>query len=116
MNLIHSRKKREMTKKVLHSAPHFFRSFWPSIRCVPPTTFLRLLLPTLLPFSVVHAAPNELHAFFEARCVDCHDSETKKGGLDLTTLKLDAAGFETWVKVHAMGAITPWTKVSGTKL
>lgn len=24
----------------------------------------------------------------------------KKGGLDLTTLKLDAAGFETWVKVH----------------
>src|SRR5258707_10245550 len=67
-----------MTKNVLYSAPHFFRSFWPSIRCVPPMTFLRLLLPTLLPFSVVHAAPNELHAFFEEHCVDCHDSRSEE--------------------------------------
>ena len=35
--------------------------------------------------------------------MDCHDAETKKGGLDLSTLtaKLDdATAFATWVKVH----------------
>ncbi len=62
-------------------------------------------LLALLPLSALHSATKEqpdakVHAFFEEHCVDCHDSETKKGGLDLTTLKLDAAGFETWVKVH----------------
>ena len=59
----------------------------------------------LLPLSALHSATKaqpdaSVHAFFEEHCVECHDSETKKGGLDLTTLKLDAAGFETWVKVH----------------
>ncbi len=36
-------------------------------------------------------------------CTDCHDGETKKGGIDLTALKFDlndAKSFATWVKVH----------------
>ena len=42
-------------------------------------------------------------AFLEAHCFACHDSVTKKGGLDLTSLNADfthTATFVTWVKVH----------------
>lgn len=42
-------------------------------------------------------------AFLEKHCVDCHDSVTKKGGLDLTELgfNLTAPGvFAKWVAVH----------------
>ena len=42
----------------------------------------------------------ETNSFFEAHCFDCHDSGSQKGKLDLTALKLDEAGLETWVKVH----------------
>jgi hypothetical protein len=45
-------------------------------------------------------AAAETNSFLEAHCFDCHDSETQKGKLDLTTLKLDDANFETRVKVH----------------
>jgi len=41
--------------------------------------------------------------FLETHCFDCHDAETKKGGLDLTTLKEDMddpGAFAAWVKVH----------------
>lgn len=43
---------------------------------------------TLAAVSARAAAPA---AFFAQHCTDCHDAETKKGGLDLTalTLKLD---------------------------
>jgi hypothetical protein len=59
----------------------------------------------LLRLSVLHSVAKDgqypvLHSFVEAHCTDCHDADTKKGGLDLTALKLDAAGFEEWVKVH----------------
>ncbi len=36
-------------------------------------------------------------------CLDCHDTETRKSGLDLSVLKVDLddpANFATWVKVH----------------
>ena len=42
-------------------------------------------------------------AFIEDYCADCHDAETKKGGLDLTMLTADfgsAENFARWVKVH----------------
>ena len=42
-------------------------------------------------------------AFLEKNCATCHNSQTKKGGLDLTALKddyTDQAAFATWVKVH----------------
>lgn len=42
-------------------------------------------------------------SFIEKHCAECHDAETSKGGLDLTSLNFtpeDAANFGTWVKVH----------------
>lgn len=47
--------------------------------------------------------PPSLHTFLENRCFDCHDSETKKGELDLTALKFDPAdkaNLDRWVRVH----------------
>jgi hypothetical protein len=47
--------------------------------------------------------PTKLRAFLDRHCVECHDTETKKGGLDLTTLLFDLQSpkeFATWVKVH----------------
>jgi len=49
------------------------------------------------------AAPAEPRAFLEKHCMDCHDPDTKKGGLDLSALKPDFAkpdDFARWVKVH----------------
>jgi cytochrome c553 len=51
--------------------------------------------------SFAAARPGE--AFLEAHCYDCHDAETKKGGLDLTALPFyldDPKTFTLWVKVH----------------
>jgi len=42
-------------------------------------------------------------AFIQANCADCHDSETKEAGLDLTALEFAPASpenFGLWVKVH----------------
>ena len=61
------------------------------------------------------AAPN-LQPFLEKHCFECHDSDTKKGGLDLTLLKFDPANstnFSKWVVVHdrvAEGEMPPKKK------
>src|ERR1700761_3206349 len=42
-------------------------------------------------------------SFMEKTCYDCHDGETKKGGLDLTALPFyldDPKNYAMWVKVH----------------
>src|SRR6266540_5480876 len=42
-------------------------------------------------------------AFVERHCFECHDTETKKGGLDLSALKFDptdSTNFAAWVLVH----------------
>src|SRR6202012_5773622 len=55
-------------------------------------------------------------AFFEDHCFECHDSDTRKGNLDLTALKADFANpedFAKWVKVHdrvAAGEMPPKKK------
>jgi hypothetical protein len=67
-----------------------------------------LVFITLLgAFSVLTSRGAELFpaakTFIEENCADCHDSETKKSGLDLTTLPYDPedkANFAMWVKVH----------------
>jgi len=44
-----------------------------------------------------------LEPFFEKHCVECHDAESKKGGLDLSGLKQrleDRDNFSHWEKVH----------------
>lgn len=47
--------------------------------------------------------PQQMHAFIEKHCIDCHDADAKKGGLDLSSLNVDyndAANFRAWVAVH----------------
>jgi hypothetical protein len=47
--------------------------------------------------------PRPVASLLDQYCFDCHDAETKKGGLDLTSLSLDAqnaTAFSTWVLVH----------------
>jgi hypothetical protein len=49
--------------------------------------------------------PKALYAlpFIEKYCVECHDTPTKKGGLDLTRLRFDPANltnFNNWVLIH----------------
>ena len=42
-------------------------------------------------------------AFLQKNCFECHDADSAKGGLDLTSLKFDthdAKVFAEWVKVH----------------
>ncbi|MCB1241419.1 MAG: DUF1592 domain-containing protein [Verrucomicrobiales bacterium] len=61
-----------------------------------------------LPMVVFHAAPataepGPLPAFLETHCLECHDSDSRKGNLDLTALRSDFANAETfarWVKIH----------------
>lgn len=56
-----------------------------------------------VPILASAATPPTLTTFLDKHCTECHDSEVKKGGLDLTALKFDLADpmlFEKWVKVH----------------
>jgi hypothetical protein len=58
------------------------------------------LLLTLPSFAAVPAA---LTTFLDQHCTECHDSDVKKAGLDLTEAKWqldDRASFDLWVKVH----------------
>jgi hypothetical protein len=53
--------------------------------------------------SSLNAAEPKLRGYLETHCFDCHDSTTKKGGLDLEALPMqfDAAErFEKWAHVH----------------
>jgi hypothetical protein len=50
-----------------------------------------------------HAAPGDLVPFLKQHCFDCHNQETKEGGLDLTSLRTDltdAALQARWVRIH----------------
>ena len=61
------------------------------------------------------ASADERLAFLEKHCFECHDTETKKGGLDLTKLRYDAAKPEKWILVHdavADGEMPPAKKKS----
>jgi hypothetical protein len=58
------------------------------------------LLAAILPTSA--ASPGDLNRFISKQCLECHDTETKKAGLDLSALKLDPSdpqNFSTWVSV-----------------
>ena len=47
--------------------------------------------------------PSGTRMFLNKYCFECHDAEVKKGGLDLTVLKLNPANgtnFSAWVAVH----------------
>ena len=76
-------------------------------------TLGRTILTLILPAAAWSAEPK---AFFEDHCFECHDSDTRKGNLDLTSLKADFANpedFARWVKVHdrlASGEMPPKKK------
>ena len=58
--------------------------------------------PMLLVFSLL-AALRQQPTFVEKYCVECHDAENAKGGLNLAALTLDPRdpkSFAAWVKVH----------------
>jgi hypothetical protein len=62
-----------------------------------------LLITALLITNYSAPAAPQLDAFFESHCLECHDQETHKGNLDLSTLKRefsDPEAFARWVKVH----------------
>src|ERR1043166_5386730 len=53
--------------------------------------------------SLARPAASDSQPFLQKYCLECHDAETKKGGLDLTALKWNPANltnFNTWVLVH----------------
>jgi hypothetical protein len=72
-----------------------------------------LLLHFLLPSA--HSATDPLEVL-DRHCVECHDTEGKKGGIDLTSLSPafdDPVSFAAWVKVHdaiARGEMPPKKK------
>ena len=62
-----------------------------------------LLALWMSPGGLAFSASIGTGVFFEQHCYDCHDAQTRKGGLDLTTLKLeftDPQNFAMWVKIH----------------
>src|SRR5512143_920587 len=72
------------------------------------------LLPALLVQG--QAVPKTVHGFVDAHCTECHDADTKKGGLDLVSLNFglpDPATFSKWVKINdrvAAGEMPPKKK------
>ena len=61
------------------------RKRWPRALCAALVAMLAAL-PSL------HAAADPARSnFLQAHCAECHDAETRKGGLDLGTLSPDLA-------------------------
>ena len=58
---------------------------------------LRFVILTLLSALASAAEPR---AFLEKHCYECHDKETKKGGLDLESLGSEKQQLEHWIKIH----------------
>lgn len=57
---------------------------------------------SFLIISHAHAALPAIQPFMNQHCIDCHDAEMKKGGLDLSSLSTDAedaAALKKWVRV-----------------
>ena len=73
---------------------------------------------TQIDASEIPNLPATARELIHARCVGCHDADTKAGGLDLTALKDDAADVEAfahWVRVHDRvrdGEMPPEEKLS----
>jgi hypothetical protein len=74
---------------------------------------MRALLSIFLLIRTFQAVAVDFRAYLEEHCLECHDSSTKKGGLDLETLRLQpdlSVGFDVWVQVHdriASGEMPP---------
>src|SRR5690349_14473084 len=79
------------------------------------TAYIFLLICLLAAAGRLQAAP-DLNPFLTKYCTDCHDADTKKGDLDLTSFKLDLEdqqNFSRWVLIHdrvASGEMPPRKK------
>jgi hypothetical protein len=75
-----------------------------------------LLLSIIAGSPSIRASAADIRGFLEQRCFECHDADSRKGDLDLTSLPLDlddARTFARWVKVHdrvATGEMPPKRK------
>ena len=59
-------------------------------------------LPLCLMASLASALPPAIQPFLDQHCIDCHDSDVKKGGLDLSTLTTTPstpATLKKWVRI-----------------
>ena len=88
----------------------------PRFRCLIACLSMLLRPVILLLFLLPLASSAAVAPFVEKNCVECHDADAKKGGLDLTALKSDLTDrktFETWIKVFdrtASGEMPPKKK------
>ena len=77
---------------------------------------MRIFLACITAMAISSLASAAPAPFFTAHCTSCHDADTKKGGLDLTSLKFDPSNAENlavWVKIHdrvASGEMPPKPK------
>src|SRR5579859_6313518 len=58
---------------------------------------------TLLALSLSLQEPSPSKSFIEKHCLECHDADNAKGGLDLAALQFrpaDPKNFTAWVKIH----------------
>lgn len=71
-------------------------------RCGSPKIRLANLAVLVLGGVVLQCfvAAAEPRAFFEKHCVNCHDSETKKGGLDLESIGSEHEQLDRWIRIH----------------
>jgi Protein of unknown function (DUF1592)/Protein of unknown function (DUF1588)/Protein of unknown function (DUF1585)/Protein of unknown function (DUF1595)/Protein of unknown function (DUF1587)/Planctomycete cytochrome C len=72
---------------------------------------LRFAILTSLAGALASAA--EPRVFLEKHCYECHDKETKKGGLDLESLGSEKKQLDHWIKIHdavAEGEMPPAKK------
>lgn len=69
---------------------------------VPRSIFaFSLLIATFSQGADVSAFKESAAEFFENRCTDCHDAETKEGGLDLTKMGPDMTGHtDLWTSIY----------------
>src|SRR5262245_43484804 len=73
----------------------------PAVQRMKPILPLSLLLAVAAPLPAADGPP--ARRFLDQHCVECHDAEVKKGGLDLNALKFDPANstnFAKWVLIH----------------
>ena len=69
-----------------------------------------LSVVTLFAVALATTTAAEPRAFLEKHCFECHDPETKKGGLDLTTLGKEKTNPAKWTQIHdavAAGEMPP---------
>jgi mono/diheme cytochrome c family protein len=76
---------------------------------------MRKLLQSCALFAGALASAAEPRVFLEKHCYECHDKETKKGGLDLESLGSEKKQLDHWIKIHdavADGEMPPAKKKS----